>query len=69
LDWTSYPSIPDSFLYAQGVPFNDYQSHEINELENIRLLRFARNDSFLSFLRDHQYWETYARSIAVQGFF
>ena len=31
------------------------QSHKINELENIRLLRFARNDSFLSFLREHQF--------------
>jgi hypothetical protein len=30
------------------------QSYEINVLETIRLLRSARNDSFLYFLRDHQ---------------
>ena len=30
------------------------QSHEIKHLQNTRLLRSARNDNFLDFLRNHQ---------------
>jgi len=33
------------------------QSHENQELKAIRLLRSARNDSFLYFLREHQLWD------------
>jgi hypothetical protein len=33
---------------------SDEAPHEIKQIKAIRVLRFARNDSFLDFLRDHQ---------------
>jgi len=44
-----------SWVIARSVATKQF--HEINEVEDIRLLRFARNDSFLTFLRDHHIWK------------
>jgi len=44
------------------------QSHEVKEIEDIRLLRFARNDSFLTFLRNHQVWDSAIQIFRVAYF-